>query len=180
MAMEAWTMDREKQLRRRIRVALGIFLVGLVGSGLTAFPLLHEVEWLGRFVGLPEYTGVADAGDVRGWIATVREGLRETYAKYPFMAYGTDWLAFGHLVIALFFLGPLVEPESNRWIVVAGMIGCGFVVVTALICGAIRGIPVWWRLIDCSFGIFGFIPLWWCARAQSDLVRIKSRIEVRR
>ena len=24
--------------------------------------------------------------------------------------------------------------------------------------GAVRDIPFWWRLIDCSFGVFGAIP----------------------
>ncbi|MCG3150299.1 MAG: hypothetical protein PCFJNLEI_03782 [Verrucomicrobiae bacterium] len=102
----------------------------------------------------------------------VRTGLREMDAKYPFMAYGTDWLAFGHLVIALFFLGPLRKPDSNQWVIIVGMIACGLVIVTALVCGAIRGIPGWWQLIDCSFGVLGFIPLWICWRAQKELVQI--------
>ena len=100
------------------------------------------------------------------------EALRETYAKYPFMAYGTDWLAFAHIVIALFFIGPFVRPEGNRWVIAAGMIACGLVVVLALICGPIRGIPFFWRLIDCSFGVFGFIPLWFAWRNSAELARI--------
>ena len=39
------------------------------------------------------------------------------------------------------------------------LIACAGVIPLALICGAIRGIPFYWRLIDCSFGIFGLIPL---------------------
>ena len=156
-------------------MALSIFLVGLVASGLTAFPLLQEVEWLGPVLGLPEQADASGYDSPRAWITTIRAGLREIHAKYPFMAYGTDWLAFGHLVIALFFLGPLVNPNTNRWIVIAGMIACVGVVVTAIICGAVRGIPVWWRWIDCSFGVFGFIPLWAAARAQGELVRITWR-----
>jgi hypothetical protein len=41
---------------------------------------------------------------------------------YPFLAYGTDWLAFAHIVIAVFFIGPLVKPkdydttESPGWV----------------------------------------------------------------
>jgi hypothetical protein len=33
------------------------------------------------------------------------------------------------------------------------------VIPLALICGPIRGIPFWWRMIDCSFGIFCLPPL---------------------
>jgi hypothetical protein len=167
-------MDRERQLRRRIRIWLGVFIVGLIVSGLTAFPLLSELEYAARLLGLsgtdtPEnYTGL------RHWILIVRGALRETYAKYPFMAYGTDWLAFAHIIIAIFFIGPLVRPEGNRWVSAAGMIACGLVVVLALICGPIRGIPFFWRLIDCSFGVFGFIPLWFAWRDAGELAAIRD------
>jgi hypothetical protein len=33
------------------------------------------------------------------------------------------------------------------------------VIPLALIAGAIRQIPFYWRVIDCSFGVFGIIPL---------------------
>ena len=32
----------------------------------------------------------------------------------------------------------------------------------ALIAGAVRGIPLQWRLIDCSFGVLGFALLYYC------------------
>jgi hypothetical protein len=83
-----------------------------------------------------------------------------TYAAYPFVGYGTDWLAFAHVVIAIFFIGPWRDPVRNAWVVEAGMLACVLVVPLALICGAVRGIPMYWRLIDCSFGVFGFLPLW--------------------
>jgi len=35
--------------------------------------------------------------------------------------------------------------------------------------GAVRGIPFWWRLIDCSFGIFGIIPLFLCKQWTAQL-----------
>lgn len=163
-------MDREQQLRRRIRIWLGLFIIGLVVSGLTAFPLLTELEYAARLLGLSVTDAPENYIGLRHWILIVREGLRETYAKYPFMAYGTDWLAFAHIVIAIFFLGPFVRPESNRWVIAAGMIACGLVVVLAMICGPIRGIPFFWRLIDCSFGVFGFIPLWFAWRDTGELV----------
>lgn len=39
------------------------------------------------------------------------------------------------------------------------MIACLLVIPLALICGPIRGIPWFWRIVDCSFGVFGLIPL---------------------
>jgi hypothetical protein len=42
----------------------------------------------------------------------------------------------------------------------------------ALIAGPVRGIPFYWRMIDCSFGIFGTIPLWLCL---GDIRRLEER-----
>ena len=84
---------------RRARVALALFIVGLVISGVTAFPLVPEVELLCRTFGVDD-PGSSWPATLRDWLVTVREGLRATSARYPFLFYGTDWLAFGHLVIA--------------------------------------------------------------------------------
>jgi hypothetical protein len=94
----------------------------------------------------------------------VHNGLTETYRTYPFIPYGTDWLAFAHIAIAIAFIGPLRDPVKNIWVIEFGMIACVLIVPTALICGSIRGIPLFWRLIDCAFGIIGIIPLWICRR----------------
>ncbi len=93
-------------------------------------------------------------------------------AKFPFLAYGTDWLAFGHFVIAIAFIGPLRNPVKNIWVVEFGMIACVLVVPFALGMGAVRGIPIGWRLIDCSFGVLGIIPLWLCRREIQALARL--------
>jgi hypothetical protein len=39
------------------------------------------------------------------------------------------------------------------------MIACAAIVPLAVICGPIRGIPVWWTLIVISFGVVGIVPL---------------------
>jgi hypothetical protein len=49
------------------------------------------------------------------------------------------------------------------------MIACFLVVPFALLMGEVRGIPVGWRLIDCSFGVLGIIPLWLCRREIEKL-----------
>lgn len=109
------------------------------------------------------------------WLAEVREGIVTTNAKYPFIAYGTDWLAFGHFVIAIAFIGPLRDPVKNVWVIEFGMFACVLVVPFALVMGGIRAIPLGWRLIDCSFGVFGIIPLWFCRKYIRDLAR-QSRV----
>ena len=67
-------------------------------------------------------------GALLRWLLTVREGLGATNRAYPFLAYGTDWLAFAHLVIAVLFVGPLRDPVRNRWVIEWGMIACAAVV----------------------------------------------------
>ncbi|MEY2881397.1 MAG: hypothetical protein RLZZ15_3777 [Verrucomicrobiota bacterium] len=150
--------------RRAVRGWLGLFIAGLVVSGLTAFPLLHELRLLCAWFGLPPSASPADATGLAHWLLLVRDGLADTYARYPFIGYGTDWLAFGHLVIALFFVAPWREPGRHLENLRVGMLACALVIPLALICGAVRGIPFYWRLIDCSFGIIGVGPLWLALR----------------
>ena len=163
------TMSREHILRRRIKRLTLILIAGLVVSGVTALPLEWELDLLARWLGADDATG-APSG-LAQWIVRVRDGLRETYAKHPFMAYGTDWLAFGHFVIAIAFIGAWRDPVRNRWLFTFGLIACALVAPYALVYGAVRGIPVGWRLIDCSFGIFGLIPLLLCRRYARELER---------
>jgi hypothetical protein len=105
------------------------------------------------------------------WLIEVRDGLERTQTHYPFLFYGTDWLAFAHLVITVFFIGPWRDPVRNRWVLQAGLIACAGVLLLALICGPIRGIPFFWRLIDCSFGIVGCVPLIIALRLTDRLER---------
>ena len=160
--------DLDERDVRWFRVWMAVVIVGLVLSGLTAFPLLAEMELLGRWLGLPAGPGRGGGlSGLRGWIYKVREGLRATYAAYPWVGYGTDWLAFGHLVIAGFFVGPLVWPRrDHRSTLLAGMAACVAVLPTALIAGEVRGIPWGWRIIDCGFGVFGIVPLVWAWRVH--------------
>lgn len=130
-----------------IRFCLGLVIAGLALSGLTAFPLLPEVELLAGWFPTP-------------WLLTVLEALRSTSEHYPFLAYGTDWLAFAHLVLALMFVGAYRDPVRNLWIIEVGLMACAGVLAIALICGPLRGIPLHWRLVDCSFGVVCAVPLW--------------------
>jgi hypothetical protein len=149
-------MGREMALCRRIRWLTGLFMFGLVLSGVTAIPLQIETGWLTRFSNTQ-------------WLLRVHAALVQVQSQYPFLFYGIDWLAFGHFVIAIAFIGALKDPVRNRWLFDFGLIACALVVPWALAFGAVRGIPSWWRLIDCSFGILGFVPLWLCRNCVKEL-----------
>jgi hypothetical protein len=127
------------------------------------------LEWTAAVRGLGEARATDATNNFDHWILIVRDGLRESYARHPWLAYGTDWLALAHIVIALFFVGPLVNPVRNIWVLQAGLIACVLVIPLALICGAIRQIPVGWQLIDCAFGVCGVAPLANCLRLTKAL-----------
>lgn len=150
--------------KTQFRISIALFITGLALSGITAFPLVHELRFVTRLAGISSSGAAQDHGGVAHWIVTVKNGLETTYSQYPWIAYGTDWLAFGHIVIAMFFMGPLIDPSSSRMVLRTGIVACCSVIPLALICGPIRGIPVYWRLIDCSFGVFGIMPLIYCLR----------------
>jgi hypothetical protein len=162
-------MPRTEILLRRIRTLLLLFIIGLVLSGVTAFALESELRWLTGLLGASASTRPADVEGVLRWLVIVRDALIATNARYPFIAYGTDWLAFAHLVIAVAFIGPYRDPVRNAWVVTFGLIACAAVVPLALIAGSIRGIPFSWRLLDCSFGVAGAALLWPCRRAIQAL-----------
>ena len=155
--------------QQRIRILLSIFIAGLVVSGATAIPLESELKLLVQIAGAD---GNAEHSGFAAWLLKVRDALVATNAKYPFIAYGTDWLAFAHFVIAIVFIGPWRDPVKNVWVIEFGMIACALVVPFALVMGSVREIPFGWRLIDCSFGVFGIIPLWFCRQQIKSLAKL--------
>jgi hypothetical protein len=162
-------MNREVLLRRRVRLLTWMFIICLVISGATAIPLQSEMELLTKLLAVGGKSSAEVSSGLAQWILRVRKALHDTGARYPFLAYGTDWLAFGHFVIAVAFIGALRDPVRNVWLFTFGMIACVMVVPYAFIFGGLRGIPLGWRLIDCSFGIIGTIPLWLCRKWTGEL-----------
>ncbi len=160
-------------LRRRVSMLLWFFIVALVLSGVTAFPLQWELDLLKRMIGPGTLMGNLWPA-MAYWVAFVQQGLSETYQNYPFIAYGTDWLAFAHIVIAIAFIGPITPPVKNIWVIEFGMIACVLVVPLALIWGPVREIPLFWRLIDCTFGVFGFIPLWFAHKYIQRIIILEQ------
>jgi hypothetical protein len=141
------------KLDRKIKRQIILFISCLCLSGVTAFPLVYEISLLHDKISplFPVF--------VQYWIDKVYSGIKAINSSYPFMAYGTDWLAFSHLVIAVVFIGPYRDPVRNIWVIQFGRIACFMIFPLAFVCGGIRGIPFWWQLIDCSFGAVGLIVL---------------------
>ncbi len=152
-------MPTAQQDLRTIRICLGIFVVGLFLSGVTAFPLQTELAFTLRLLQHPTLHGIAQSTGALPWFQRVYAALADTNAHYPFLGYGTDWLAFAHILFAVLFVGPMVDPVRNKWVTVFGIVSCAAIPFLAFIAGPVRGIPVPWRFIDTSFGIFGCIPL---------------------
>lgn len=162
--------DRQRaEALHKIRFWLIVFMAGLFISGITAFPLQSELSLTLSVLETVHVRPAAQAVSLLPWIARVYHALSETNAHYPFLAYGTDWLAFAHLLLAVLFIGPYFNPVRNKWVITFGIIACAGIIPLALVAGHIRGIPLPWRLIDCSFGIFGVIPLLRCRQLSSVL-----------
>lgn len=142
-------------LKQQIRRLIWLFIICLILSGITAFPIETELNIAMQH--LDVFPPI-----LQKWLNLVYKGVSETKKNYPFISYGSDWLAFAHIVIAVAFLGPLKNPVKNIWIIQFGMIACVMIIPLALIAGPARGIPLFWQFIDCSFGVIGYIPLYIC------------------
>lgn len=143
-------MKKIKRLKR-IKLCLLLFIICLFLSGLTAIPIDGELRTLLNYV--PNNSGL------HYWFTKVLSAYEFTKQQYPFLLYGYDWLAFAHFVLAILFIGPYKNPVRNIWVIQFGLIACILVIPFAFVAGSLRNIPFGWILIDCSFGICGFILL---------------------
>lgn len=151
-----------------IRIILVFFVFALGISGFTAIPLRFEMNILNSIA--REGTIVEDIVPLLAtWISLGHVALENLYQNYGFLAYGYDWLAFGHFVIAIAFLGAVNNPVHNRWVIEFGMIACVLIIPYAFFFGQIRGIPLLWRVIDMLFSIFGIVPLYIARRMTLEI-----------
>lgn len=145
-------------LIRRVRIALSVVVIGLIGSGLTTFPLLWEAEllnsWFGKATIFYDYLPA-----VSGFISHIHEGVIHTDQYYPFIFYGLDWLGFAHIAIALCFIGPLRDPVRNQWVIEWGILICLLAVPAIFYFGISHNMPFFWNFIDGIFPLLALIPL---------------------
>lgn len=152
--------------RRTVRRWIVLFMLVLVLSGLSVFPVVGLSGWL---------SSIFPPGDSLGnWMEQLNHGLWVVDQQYPFVFYGYDWMAFAHFLFAILFYGVWRNPVRNQWIVEFGMIACILILPAALIAGHYRGIPLYWRLIDCSFGMLGLVLLSIC---NSHIWRMREELK---
>jgi len=140
------------KLTARVRFCIVIVIVGLAISGITAFPIETELGLL--ISSQPTYSDT-----LYTWLNVVYSAVKYVNINYPYLSYGTDWLAFAHLLFAVLFIGPFKDPLKNIWVIEFGLIAAIGIFPLAFIAGEVRGIPVFWRLIDCSFGVVALAVL---------------------
>lgn len=159
----------EAQLKKKIKRWLIFLMGGLVLSGITAFPIESELTIAMHNINL-------FSPSMQHWLTTIYTAVKTTNAQYPYLSYGTDWLAFAHIVIAIAFVGPLRDPVRNIWVLQFGMIACVLIFPLAFIAGPIRHIPLFWQLVDCSFGMIGVISLYIAHRNAKKLEYLKTEV----
>lgn len=158
------TFEIDKEIGN-IRRWLVFFMISLFLSGLTAIPVEQELAFLTQYFSTDTSIGF--------WLHKVYAALEKTNKDAPFLAYGYDWLAFAHFILAVLFIGPFRDPVRNKWVIEFGMIACWMIVPFALVAGYYRGIPLGWRFIDCLFGVTGLVPLTICYKKINKLESLK-------
>lgn len=145
----------------KIRTYTVLLMIGLIIAGGTAFFIPWGVDLIVSHSHLPKWINQT------AWLDYVHNGVNEIDNSFDFIWYGTDWIAFAHLLFAILFSGLYRDPVRNKWLVDFGLIACISIVPIALGFGHLRGIPVVWQLLDISFGVI----------AGAFLLRIKSLIQ---
>jgi|TARA_R110000787_G_scaffold242286_1_gene348407 hypothetical protein len=156
-------------LTKKIKRITLLFILLLVLSGITAFPLQTEINFLADY-----FNTATSSSLIFQWMNQVNIALNNGNQNYPFLTYGTDWLAFSHIIISLFFIGVYINPVQNIWVTKVGIIACLLVFPVAFIAGNYRGIPLFWQLIDCCFGAFGLIPLLLIHKYTHQIISISN------
>lgn len=150
-------MDQKKTLRK-IQIYLFLFFLGILFGLQTVVFVEIETDFLARHFGQGSF--IEDMLPyVSSWIEKMNHDVTQTYERYPVMAYCMDWLSYACLVFALFIIGAIKNPVKNIWIIQAYMIACILAAILPFMVGPFRGIPLFWRFIDGSFGAIGFILL---------------------
>jgi len=176
-------MNIFKAVSLKIASTMAFAIMGAQGRYLGSEVPLGEIVFArGLFALIPIVLFFGWRGQLRGALRTNRVSAH--LVRGSFSVIGT-FCTFGALarlpiadVTAIAFIAPYKDPVKNKWVLEFGTIACFLIIPFALFIGYFRGIPFWWRLIDCSFGIFGLIPLGICYNKITQLEKVTMQNEI--
>jgi len=158
---------------KNIKRLILTFQICLFVSGITAFFIPEGMHLIIDNIIL-KTLGLND------WLLYVNEGVQHVDLHYQFFFYGTDWLAFAHVILAVLFIGAYQDPIRNIWLFKFGIIASVLVFPLALIMGKIRDIPLVWRCLDCCFGLLAIPLLWYILKRIKQLENDEFKPNFRR
>ncbi len=132
---------------------LWIVAAGLFVSGVTIWPWEFELTLV-----ISTLDGIAVLEPLRSLLEELLSDMLALREKNSFVLYIADWLAFAHLVLTALFLMALRDPVRNILVVRFGILCSLTVPLLAITCVPLRGIPLFWILVDSSFALCA-IPL---------------------
>ena len=151
-------MKEEQIILRKIRFYLILFLLAILFSLHTIIFVEAETKLFAKCFGHNTFMEKL-CPCVAEWMEHLHLAVLQTYTSYPVIAYCMDWLSYACVVFAGFLLGAIKNPVRNVWIVQVFMVACILAFIFPFIAGPIRDVPIFWRFIDSSFGVVGFLFL---------------------
>ena len=162
----------------RIRLCLCLVMAGLVLCGVAASSPVRSTQSMLDLLVRSAHFGTGTP--VYVWLFEVHRTLAAATVSTPFIAYATDLVALAHIMLALALVGPYRDPSRNQWVVSFALLCCAAVALLAFTAGPIRGIPLFWRLVDSSFAVLCALPLVLCRHYTHLLQHLDSNAERQR
>jgi len=150
--------ESDKKTLRKIRIYLVIFFLGILFGMHTVVFVQPETAFFVKHFGPGTFVD-EKIPFVAAWIENLYISIHETSANYPAIAYCMDWLSYACIVFAIFMIGAIKDPVKNIWIIQTYMLACLMAAALPFIAGPFREIPIFWRFLDGSFGVIGFLVL---------------------
>lgn len=157
---------------------MGVVAGALVVSAVGTFELVATARATAALLASPPLAATARSLGILPWLTDAARALDGVAATAPSLLYLADWLAFAQLALAVLFFMAVREPVRHAWVLTFGMGVSLAVLPLALVAGAVRGIPLAWRLVDCAIGLAAFLLLWLAQRALRELVALSGPMRV--
>jgi hypothetical protein len=126
----------------------------MILSGLMAIPIDQQAALF-----IQHYGHSSSVAGVICHLLDVYSTVKVRHTDLSF-GYGYDWLAVSHVFLGLLFMGIDMRFVRHMKIFEVGFFAYMVIIVVAIIQGIIKGMPVWWQVVNYAFGLAGFLLLW--------------------